>query len=123
MSEQFSDAQVEAACHTYIQATNVRRKSMNRDAMKVALAAASALAWRGIENAPADGRLIDVWRVPTDERPMLPVGRVPNAKKFRDGSWGYMVGPAQFNSLDDGVTHWRPLPDPPPLPAPPQDRP
>lgn len=118
MSEQFSDAQVEAAVVAYVSIHN----ATGRERVCAALAAASALAWREIENAPADGRLIDVWRVPTDERPMLPVGRVPNAKKFRDGSWGYMIGPAQFNSLDDGITHWRPLPDPPPLPAPPQER-
>lgn len=81
------------------------------EAMGKALAEYEAAHWRPISEAPRDGTMIDVWRGWTEERPLLPVGRVPNVRWMENG-WAYLAR-SWWHSLEDGVTHFRPLPPPP----------
>lgn len=67
------------------------------------------MTWHPIETAPTDGTRILAWPCSHVD------GEVVASVEWKNG-WGWFVSPTdayEFEPLDQRLTHWQPLPEPP----------
>ena len=118
-----TETMVEAACRAL--ATNMsaipwdeygeENRCDVRKGMRAALEAADAAAWQPIETAPKDGTdiLVSMW----EDHQLVVVSFDETQPKSKFPWLGVPDGPGYAASAP---THWRPLPEPPVTPPPPQ---